>query len=567
MDTKEYISYLNSLHNYNAQNENAYAEKNIENDYYQKIMVDIKIVDYITKNLEHSEPHLLVLTGQAGDGKTSIMVQVLQNYGCSLITDQQEQIIELPNGKECVCIKDFSELSDAKKKEVLQTAVNLPSEGKYAFIVTNTGPLINTFKALFDQEEDKNNAEIELIDSIDKNDGVIREISARNYKIRAINVASLDNTYFATKFLRKVIDDELWQCDHENCKECNYCLIKKNRDLIKANQSKTEEFINLYYTWLASHGKRLTIRSITEHIAYMITGGYDCHTIEPQNAYDYLYPNLFFGYIGITKNPNADKISAIKAGREYHLDSKRLCSDEALLINKDYKVFSPSAEKIVEKAAQANLDLPGTNEMMHRFYFFMNTRTGDLDNQDIADIYSKNYKRYLDLTRNDGYNFASDRELIFDGLSMIYTGVRTDDQSIPVTLSRNTGLTQNIQLVVGKLMKSKINVLVEDDPGAAFDNENSPKILKIQIRDKGKKPLKIDLSLPLIDYFEDLRDGVIETDIDPQLSQGLEKLKSQITEFVKDDDVEDIEIAINKSDCLKFYTLDIDDQEKKIYCY
>ena len=32
----------------------------------------------------------------------------------------------------------------------------------------------------------------------------------------------------------------------------------------------------------------------------------------------------------------------------------------------------------------------------------------------------------------------------------------------------------------------------------------------------------------MLDYFDELRRGVIETDIDPQLSQGIENFKTQI---------------------------------------
>ena len=31
-----YVKYLNGLHNYNAQNPNAYGEKNVESPYYEK---------------------------------------------------------------------------------------------------------------------------------------------------------------------------------------------------------------------------------------------------------------------------------------------------------------------------------------------------------------------------------------------------------------------------------------------------------------------------------------------------------------------------------------------------
>ena len=33
-----YVKYLNGLHNYNAQNPNAYGEKNVESKYYEKTM-------------------------------------------------------------------------------------------------------------------------------------------------------------------------------------------------------------------------------------------------------------------------------------------------------------------------------------------------------------------------------------------------------------------------------------------------------------------------------------------------------------------------------------------------
>jgi predicted CDP-diglyceride synthetase/phosphatidate cytidylyltransferase len=52
----------------------------------------------------------LVLTGQAGDGKTSIMYQVLSDFGVQIRNDINDFSITLKNGKTCRCIKDFSEL-------------------------------------------------------------------------------------------------------------------------------------------------------------------------------------------------------------------------------------------------------------------------------------------------------------------------------------------------------------------------------------------------------------------------------------------------------------------------
>ena len=36
MYNKDYIDYLNSLHNYNAQNQNSYGEKNVESPFFDE---------------------------------------------------------------------------------------------------------------------------------------------------------------------------------------------------------------------------------------------------------------------------------------------------------------------------------------------------------------------------------------------------------------------------------------------------------------------------------------------------------------------------------------------------
>ena len=52
----------------------------------------------------------------------------------------------------------------------------------------------------------------------------------------------------------------------------------------------------------------------------------------------------------------------------------------------------------------------------------------------------------------------------------------------------------------------------------------------------------------MLDYFEELKNGVIATNIDPQLSHGVERLKTQISELLEDDEDENvIEIVVLKN--------------------
>ena len=56
--------------------------------------------------------------------------------------------------------------------------------------------------------------------------------------------------------------------------------------------------------------------------------------------------------------------------------------------------------------------------------------------------------------------------------------------------------------------------------------------LRIEI--KGQK-LSTPLSLPLINHFEEMRRGAIQTYIDPQLSQGIDSLRAQIIALCQTD--------------------------------
>lgn len=85
--------------------------------------------------------------------------------------------------------------------------------------------------------------------------------------------STVDNVYFATEFLEKIIQDNLW----EKCEACNkhhYCHIYRNRNLIVENKTKVYEFINNHFIWLTEYGTRLTIRSMTEQLAYQYLRNY-----------------------------------------------------------------------------------------------------------------------------------------------------------------------------------------------------------------------------------------------------------------------------------------------------
>ena len=534
----EFVKYLNGLHNYYAQNQNAYGERNIESPYYAKTMVPIGVCDYIISSINNKEPHIIILTGHAGDSKTSIMFQVIDRLGAeaSFLEPVQEVVSE--GGKSICCIKDFSELSDNKKKEILSDAVNFLSQGKYVFMVANTGPLINTFGSLFLNKEERDAARMALIEAMDSNDGEIKDLYG--YRMAVINVAAIENTGFAKQYLTKMISPELWSSCH-SCPKRDFCHILRNINLLEANKERALEFIEFFYIWQTEYGTRLTIRSMTEQLAYMITGGDDCNDIKPTMAHEKLFPNLFFGYEGIVSNPLADNVLAVRLAKESSIFLKRMRADEELLIRRNYKeLFGPSINEIIESTNELTKLSKEFDDELRRIYLFLNISSKEQHIKDIEDVFSKQFIPFVNVRSGGKKPTKQQKSLVIDALRMIYQGtVISNSNMIPITMSMEGGITQSVQLIAGELNSGEIDLAVEKD--SALNKDCNNLILKI------KKKMVCALTLPMVNHFEELKNGVINTIVDPQLSHGIENLKSRLMELADtDDDKLDLLVLNNK---------------------
>lgn len=528
----KFVDYLNTLHNYYGQNSNVFGESNINNDFYKEIMVDIPICNFISKELKNECPHIVILTGHAGDGKTSLMYQVLKSLGCEFDVNKKSFSVELENGKKCLCIKDFSEFSDQQKRKLMEEVVTAQKNGKYVFMVANTGPLIKNFPYAFPDElyED---VQTKLIELLDNNTGKIQNIF--DVKISIINIVAVDNTYFAKKFIDNVIEEKLW----ENCLRCDkreYCPIIKNIGLIKQNEEKVTDFITKHYRWLLEYGERFTIRSMTQQLSYMITGGIECDDVIEEPSYIYLCSNLFFGYLGTRIDDRALSINAIKASLKCNYDKKRLRRDEDIFIDKSWKsLFSKEIVKIITDSEINAGRIDGWQEMIKRMYLFFNIQTdSEAIKCDLEDVFSIQFNRYLELKYLNHCPTLSDHLLVRNALFMLNLGtIKYNSKEIPITLSRESGYVQNVQYVVGTIKTSKIKLIAQPSKHSAYLGDEQYKDLFIQI---DGKILHRNIDLPLLDYFEDLKNGIIDTNIDAQLSKEIESIKSEILPIAKDEE-------------------------------
>ena len=120
-------------------------------------------------------------------------------------------------------------------------------------------------------------------------------------------------------------------------------------------------------------------------------------------------------------------------------------------------------------------------------------------------------------------------------------------------MNAESGVTQSVQLIVGQIYAAQINLVRKKD--SDLNNGKYNLILQVNGEDIFK------LKLPMLDYFDDLKSGVISTNMDPQLSHGIENLKAALlSKATIDEDSIEI-VAMNNRGDIKPIAMDIEDGE------
>ena len=264
--------------------------------------------------------------------------------------------------------------------------------------------------------------------------------------------------------------------------------------------------------------------------AYMMTGGFDCDMVEPGESHKLLFSNLFFGFEGMVSNPFADSVLAVRAAKQCRIYQKRMRVDEKLLIQKDYEhLFGNDIQMIISETDEESKLLKAWDDELRRIYIFMNIESDEQHRLDTEDLFSKQFIPYYRVRNNGEKPVRAMKDLVVDALRMMYLGTVVNNSGVvQITMSAESGVMQSVQLVAGEIYTSKITLEKEKDNVFNSGKYN----LMLQINKKNV----IKLTLPMLDYFEDLRNGVIETNMDPQLTHGIEKLKAMLLSKANIDD-------------------------------
>ncbi len=531
----EFVDYLNTLHNISSENKNAIAESQSVNKFFGKIYCSLKINDEIFDHLNKIENTVVFLTGHAGDGKSTIALEIYKRFKNIPLTEKLsaplKQIENLKiNGKKIFIVKDISEFPVKERLSTFKEA--LKNDNSSWLIISNSGPLLDTFNSL-SSSESKNKFVIEdkILKSLNnhllepfKEELVIKDFGKN---IFILNLTMMDNVPYASKIIKNIIKEENWQ-ECNNCLAKTYCHIYNNIKLLQESDLSLSK-IQWIYRRLSDYNSRITLRQMVAHIAYSITGGISCSDIKTSldinlKLIQNTFSNNFWGMCGEKYLNTSDELYVIKLLNELEFGAKPYPQTEQYLYKKDNTVifnFSDTGKNIFATMQEYYARLSSRKrQILRRYVYFWSDLKNPLNN------YYDDFLKSPMLIKTEqwyekGISTEEKNKVKKECLKMlleVFTGFSsshyTKHNILYITLKRETDkILQPVQIILRKCDFDHFDIQI---------NKLLRQIKLKNIIDSGDDSLY--LALPLLDYIYYKNIGQIGQNVD-------ELYKNQINIF------------------------------------
>ncbi|MEJ5345424.1 hypothetical protein [Chloroflexus sp.] len=239
------------------------------------LRLETRLERFLEQQFQTDQPPSVILTGNAGDGKTYLCRRIATLLQPNHFTDiDWDALIDQPiprNGMHFFIIKDLSELNEEKGKEILKRLAQTlrdPARRERYLIAANEGRLRALLSSLSDSDEKdlEENIRIQL-------DG--KETFSTSPLI-VINLNQVATSTFVPQTLRWMTDPRHWR-DCEHCTAHGHCPISYNAQQLR--NEKIAQRIQIFYQLLEETGEHITFRDMLIHLAYTISGGKRCADI------------------------------------------------------------------------------------------------------------------------------------------------------------------------------------------------------------------------------------------------------------------------------------------------
>jgi hypothetical protein len=567
-----FVGYLNSLQRSGGGNENALAESQVCNAQFATIHVEHPLADIIYEELRDPGGRHVLLTGHAGDGKSTLAMEV---YKLFRDWDRDRPLDVPPQPREDTgdvsIIKDLSERDRNEDPSLLD---ELSKQERRFLLVSNTGTLLDLAKrhsAYFGEKGVE--VESRVLKAISSESGE-STLSLGDIKFRVFNMARMDNMALARRVFEKMLAPERWTiCQTLDCRET--CPIFINVNLLQSNQERATERIFQAYRRMYEYGTRLTMRQFTEHLAYLITSGLDQQDIRkvqtqnpPSLISEYLFFNRFFGDNGCEPDGSAFEMKAVQEiekqkfgerpcpGWEHKLWLRNCDEPVTLGVNSLNAEFEKLRRHGAHESQFVGMSSDQTREQVRRMLYFL------ADFPDGKQGYLGQYLNsptLLDWIRwqHDGVHleFQEKNTLerkIYHVLQEHFTGVRLpegstqNDRRLYVTLSRRRSeVRQSAQVVLAEVDWVNSTALKLAVTESATGEQRKDLVLHGKDRIDG---LKLPLKVPFLDYVMMRHFGELGEVLEASYLERLDCFKAQVQKKASAHDDERIMLVRLKTD-------------------
>lgn len=553
-DPNPFVAYLNSMHSRDAATDNALAEYQSLSPFFPFIHVPHPLAQSIEDILTGPEKRHVIVTGHAGDGKSTIAVELYKRlnqlpFDRPLPRPLKPREDVQVGGIQLSLIKDFSEWPPQQRAQLINEM--LDGKGPRFFLVSNTGTMLEAFTSHESVRGNRLGVESKFLGAMLEPDR--QEIPFQDAALTVINLAMLDNLGIAEEVFRRMVAAERWApCHSAECR--HHCPIFRNVTLIRENQQTVTRRMFLAYRRMHEYGTRLTLRQLCAHLAYAITAGLTFDEIgelgrkagRPLTA-EFLFFNRFFGDNGRQADGPATQLRAIRAVREQGFGGQPCPAWERKLWlqtrGKSFQLQAPQGPDDFELLRSVGAGRPDevttaaqAREQVRRAIFFLHEPADD----EGFGGYLKAFLRsamLLDFVRWQSQSTETlslkDRSLrqrILHVLQEHFTGVRLPegtsmDHQLYVTLSRRSqDVRQSAQVVLARFPEDEFRIRLTTRENAAGGVRRE---LQLE-RGSHRGCLTLPLSLPFLDYVMLRNQGEVGQDLQASFVDRLERFKGQL---------------------------------------
>lgn len=480
------MSYLNSLQRLNASNENALAEYQACNPFFSQIHIPHPLTQTILDELRDPKGRQVVLTGHAGDGKSTIALEVYKKLSGIPAEQPLSQPLKPREDISGTNISIFKDLSERWREDDTVMIQELLGGQRRFLIVSNTGALLDFFR----------------------NQSAVLGVSS----------------------------------------------VQLESNVLVA--------IGLAYRRMYEYGTRLTLRQLTEHLAYLITSGLEESDLSEMRKKrvtplktEFMFFNRFFGDNGKQQHSSALQMKTVREVLRQGF-GERPCPiwERKLWLKLRDRNFQLGVEDCDKEfgllrghgATPGNNSQPGLSpdqarEQVRRMLYFLYDFKDD-QSYLMQFLNSPTILRWVSWQKSDAQLEMTEKNIleqrIYHVLQEHFTGVRlpegskAHDRRLYITLSRGKSeIRQTAQVVLAQVDWSNETVL------QLISQQNAAGGTRIDLELQGRGRINnanLVLTLPFLDYVLMRHFGEVGETLQAAYVERLNRFKAQVQELAKE---------------------------------